>query len=396
MTLPAGITIDLASREAWEAIVVGAGPAGALAARELVRLGRRTLLVDGKRFPRPKVCGGCLNQRALAALDRAGLGGVLEDCGAVPIDRLEVVNGRQTLRLSLPPGLAVSRATLDARLVAAAIDAGASFLPETTAVVERELIDGRRALLATHAGRKVQLSARVVVCADGLLRSSLKQLPEFAARVATDSRVGIGALLERDATERYPAGDIVMVVARGGYVGLTRVDGNQLNVAAAIDPDLLHAERSAAAAVESILRTAELPTPRGLVAAAWHGTPPLTSSAGRAAGERIFVVGDACGYVEPFTGEGIAWALEGALDVAPLADRACQAWQLSLGQQWEAACRRFQRRSQAACRTLAWILHRPWSAGAAMAVCRAFPWAARSVVSRINRPSRGPLVVDMK
>jgi flavin-dependent dehydrogenase len=398
MTHVASITIDDASRRTWDAIVVGAGPAGALTARQLARRGLQTLLVDGKRFPRPKVCGGCLNQRAISALRQMGLGKVLDECDGVPQDELRIVAGSRSLCLSLPRGMGVSRFTLDARLAAAAVDAGASFLPETQAVLEPQVGDGLRTVQATHGVLRRRLSARVVVCADGLLRSSLKQLPEFASRVSSSSRLGVGALLDDlngDEASSYPAGQITMVVSRRGYVGLTRVEGGRLNVAAAVDAAVLREGVPIGAGVASLLQEASLPTPAGMADAAWQGTPPLTSSAGRAAGERLFVVGDAGGYVEPFTGEGIAWAIDGALAVAPLAQSACTAWRPELADEWESLRRRFGRRNQAVCRGLAWILRRPWSVHAAMTVCRAFPWTARGIISRINQspPARGSLAV---
>ena len=60
--------------ETWDAVVVGAGPAGAVAARELARRGHRVLLAERAKFPRGKVCGCCLNEHTLSALAAAGLG----------------------------------------------------------------------------------------------------------------------------------------------------------------------------------------------------------------------------------------------------------------------------------------------------------------------------------
>ena len=62
----------------WDALVIGAGPAGSVAARELARRGCRVLLVDKATFPRPKVCGCCVNGAAIRALERLGLGHVLD------------------------------------------------------------------------------------------------------------------------------------------------------------------------------------------------------------------------------------------------------------------------------------------------------------------------------
>src|SRR5688572_18716613 len=60
-------------RTGWDAIIVGAGPAGAIAACELAAQGLRTLLVDRHRFPREKICGDALIPDSLHALGRANL-----------------------------------------------------------------------------------------------------------------------------------------------------------------------------------------------------------------------------------------------------------------------------------------------------------------------------------
>lgn len=82
-----GATLEVgeAGRRIWDAIVVGAGPAGALAARELARWHCSVLLVDKAVFPRSKVCGCCLNGRALAVLREADLGHLPATLGAVQL-----------------------------------------------------------------------------------------------------------------------------------------------------------------------------------------------------------------------------------------------------------------------------------------------------------------------
>ena len=92
---------------------------------------------------------------------------------------------------------------------------------------------------------------------------------------------------------------------------------------------------------------------------AWHGTPPLTSRPNRVAAERLFVIGDASGYVEPFSGEGMATAMETALAVTPLAVEAAYRWQPSLVAEWTAIEQRLIVDQQATCRQLAWILRKP-------------------------------------
>ncbi len=64
-------TRDLPQQE-WDVVVIGAGVAGSVAARQCAQRGLKTLLVDGRAFPRPKVCGGCLNSRAVHVLEQIG------------------------------------------------------------------------------------------------------------------------------------------------------------------------------------------------------------------------------------------------------------------------------------------------------------------------------------
>ena len=76
MSLSATLPIGAATSELWDAVVIGAGPAGSMTARELARLGRKVLLVDKAAFPRGKVCGCCLSGSALTTLRSVGLGGL--------------------------------------------------------------------------------------------------------------------------------------------------------------------------------------------------------------------------------------------------------------------------------------------------------------------------------
>ena len=108
----------------WDVIVIGAGPAGALAAHQLARRQLRVLLVEKRAFPRWKICGSCLNGVALRALEQAGLGHLVAELAAVPLERIRLgLQGRQ-LELALPAGRSLSRGRLDLALCEAAVAAG--------------------------------------------------------------------------------------------------------------------------------------------------------------------------------------------------------------------------------------------------------------------------------
>src|SRR5262249_28726158 len=159
---------------------------------------------------------------------------------------------------------------------------------------------------------------RVVLLASGLAPSSFPADAGIRLRIAPGSRIGAGCSLD-DGPADYDAGTIHMAVGTAGYVGLVRHDDGRLHVSAAVDPDGLHGLGGPGPAAEAILAEAGFAMVPGLRAVRWRGTTPLTRRARPLAGTRLFLLGDAAGYVEPFTGEGIAWSLAAGRAIAPLA-----------------------------------------------------------------------------
>lgn len=383
MNIASTLTVGDAAARCWDVLVIGAGPAGALAALQSARMGLGTLLVESKRMPRDKVCGGCMNERALAILRQEGLGSLAQMLGAQPLSELCLLVRGRVLRLPMPYGQALSRAALDGALVQAAIAAGAEFLCETQAsVCPAEHQEFRQTCLRSHHESR-DVAARLVLCADGVNRSSLKRLDGFQSQVAPHSRIGVSALLD-EPSEAFQPGRLTMVVGGEGYVGLTRVEGGRLNVAAAVSPRALHGQHDAGEVISSILSQSQVETPAALATAHWHGTAPLTSRPGRVADERLLVLGDAGGYVEPFTGEGIAWAMETSIEVGQWLGPAVQSWQPSLALDWQRRHRALIGRRQLLCKAWAAILCRPRLSLAAIHACRVFPTGARFLMARIN------------
>ncbi len=379
---------DVRGQEAatmWDVIVIGAGPAGALAAREAALAGWTTLLVDAKTFPRPKVCGGYLNFRALAALRRAGLAQVLQRSAASPVQHLQLTCGRQKVHFPLPAGRIVCRSTFDSLLLDEVGNAGALVLTGCPAIVEPTLRDGRRVVVLSQHGRSTAHCARVVVVADGLTRSSVRHLPEFVGSAVAGSRVGVGAVMRAD-TNVCPRDQIKMIVSRGGYVGMSRIDDARINIAAAIAPAML-ADACPANAVTAILEQSRANVPDGIRETVWRGTPRLTSRPRQVASERIFLIGDAAGYVEPFTGEGMAAAIESGLAVMRFVRQAAVEWNQSLASGWASLHRGIVCDRQATSRRLAWTMRRPWLAATALGVCRVIPALAERIIVATSRPS---------
>lgn len=371
--------------QVWDAIVLGAGPAGALAARELAIGGARVLLVDRKSFPRRKVCGGCLNKTALGVLDSMGLGSLPTRLGGIEIESLELAFARRSTRLVLPGGIALSRPLLDDALAKTAIAEGAEFLSGTQGLVSASWPERRDVVLA-QGNDKVTAAARVVLVATGLGDARCASEPIAHNHVAARSRFGAGCTVE-SFPSFYRQKVIFMAVGQGGYVGLVRVENGSLNVAAALDKDFVKGCGGPGAAAAGILSGAGFPPVSELVTASWQGTVALTRQTRPLAAERVFLLGDATGYVEPFTGEGMAWALMSGRAVGPLARRGIECWNSALPQEWAQIHNRLIARRQRLCRGLTTVLRHPWLTHASLEVLRRFPGLGGLLIERLNFPS---------
>lgn len=390
MTLEATLTLGGAARRDWDVVVVGAGPAGALAGRLMAQSGLRTLLIERCGFPRRKVCGGCLSHRALGILQQWGLERLAAGLSASPIRSLSVRAFGRELLLPLPPGAVVARAEFDSALVKAAIEAGCEFLPETEAEVGdvNAPRQGYRAVALRQHGRLLAtVAARVVVAADGLGARSRGAFGRRQSRVRRSSRVGLNATVQA-----YPAcfrsQRIYLAVGNFGYAGLVRQADGALNVAAAVDPRALGNTHPAHRAVAGILEQAGLPSVPALAVATWKGTGPLTQRPRQPAGERLFLLGDAAGYVEPFTGEGMTMALRSATSVVPLVRRGIGRWSRQLQHEWAAIQRRLAR-EQMWCRLLASLLRKPVAVRTCLRLFSTYPGLALPIVKRLHGPMKG-------
>jgi flavin-dependent dehydrogenase len=160
--------------EPCDVLIVGAGPAGAVAATVLARAGVCVRLIDRSSFPRPKLCGDTQNPAALADLRRLDLAAAVERHG-LRLDGMRVTGeGGVTIDSRYPEGShgrALARSEFDAALVADAVRAGASFEPGVSA---RHAFLDQRGGATVVAGARVSargatrvMRARVTIAADG-------------------------------------------------------------------------------------------------------------------------------------------------------------------------------------------------------------------------------------
>lgn len=357
-----------AAHEPWDAVIVGAGVAGSVCALALTggrsrgEQGhgpvRRVLLVERSAMPRQKVCGCCLAPDGVAALASAGVADVLSD--ALSMNACELRIGGHAALLPAPGFRVIGRDVLDCRLAAAAHAAGARVLTDWSARVQP---DGT-VRLGKRTGGVVSLRARAVIVADGLSGSSLADRPEFGWWINPRSRMGLGASLARSPVH-LPSGQMAMLCGRCGYLGLVRLPSGEIDVAASLDPAAAREAGGPAQLCTELVRSVGGDA-EALSGAGWRGTPLLTRRRTCVESGNVYVIGDAAGYVEPFTGEGMTWAIRSALlgaEIvrAALAGRSAEGSWTRLHQQELAAEHR-------RCRVVAGLLRHPRALAAAIAV----------------------------
>ena len=354
----------------WDVAVVGAGPAGSVTAYAAARRGLSVVLLDKATFPRRKVCGCCLNAHALSALAAVGLGDLPGRLGAVPLTRIALAAKGRAATLPQHGSVSLSRDALDVALIRAATDAGADFRQGVGVKVLGRDAGG------WHLDAGGPVRAGRLVDASGLNG----RLLDTDSAIAPTARIGAGTVTAARGLD-YERGTVYLGAGRGGYVGLVRLEDGRLDVAAAFDAAHVRATGSLAAAAAAILREAGMP--KLPPDAAWRGTPPLTRRSRRIAGPGWFAVGDAAGYVEPFTGEGMAWAVAGAAALTPLLSEPDTA---AVATAWGAAYRRHVGARQWPCRAIAATLRAPGLCATLVRALHYWPGAAGPVVRRLNRP----------
>jgi flavin-dependent dehydrogenase len=382
LTIAATLSLEEAAVRLWDVLVVGAGPAGSLTARELARRGQAVLLVDRSPFPRWKVCGSCLSARALSTLAQVGLGSLTRQCQAVPLGHLHLAARSRSVVLSLPEGAALSREAFDGALVQSAVAAGAAFLPETYATLTG-ITGGIRMAFLRQGARELLAGGRIIVAADGLSGRLLAGEPGVRMIRVYDSRIGAGVVAPYP-PGGYERGTIYMACGAVGYVGLVRLEDDTLDIAAALDRRAMQHAGGPAILVGQMLEEAGWPAVPSLKSLAWRGTPAMTRRATRVAGERLFVVGDSAGYVEPFTGEGMAWALEAAAALAPLAAEGAEDWTPRLAARWSSVFHHMIGDRRAS-RTAAAVLRHPVLTRGVIGILERFPSLGQPVIRRLNR-----------
>ncbi len=277
----------------FDVAIVGGGPAGSSCAAFCALAGLRTLLLEREKFPREKVCGDCLNPSCWPVLDRLGLAQCVRDLQHAKLLWVEfiAIDG-QKLIVDLPGGddceISVKRSLFDDLLLRRAGALGADVREQTT-------VSG----LSKNGDWKIEtvsdetFQTRVLIGADGR-NSTVARLCNLLPRTVRE-RVALQAHvpLPRDFGRR-----VVLQFLPEGYSGQAPVNETELNLCLVGRPPTMSQLRHWAE--HQFQLTADQP---------WRTITPLTRSPVPSAHRNLFFIGDAARVVEPFTGEGIYYAL---------------------------------------------------------------------------------------
>jgi geranylgeranyl reductase family protein len=280
--------------EVVDVAIVGGGPAGSACAAFCAGAGLRTLILEREKFPREKVCGDCINPACWPVLEKLQLAEQIRNSTHGTLNSVEFISiGGQKLSVDLPQGdraeIAIKRSVFDHLLLSRARTLGAEIREEATLIaLDRTAAKNWKIDIVRET-----FVARIVVGADGR-NSTVARLRNLLPRPERE-RVALQAHVP------LPKGfgnRVVLQFLPEGYSGQAPVNDHELNLCLVGTPPTISSLRTWAEQEFSL--PADQP---------WRTITPLTRAPISAARENLFLIGDATRVVEPFTGEGIYYAL---------------------------------------------------------------------------------------
>jgi 2-polyprenyl-6-methoxyphenol hydroxylase-like FAD-dependent oxidoreductase len=313
----------------YDAVIVGAGPAGATAAILLAEAGWSVAVVEKKLFPRRKVCGECIAATNLPLLRALGVADEFMALAGPELRQVGLFVGDTTLSAELPPmsegrdawGRALGREHLDALLLRRAAAAGAEILQPW--VVEQLTADGGGCgfrASSKNTNKIIYLKSTIAILANGSWEVDPAAVNAAPRAMRRSDLFAFKANFRQ--CELRP-GLLPVLAFPGGYGGMVLGDGGRVTLACCIRRDTLQAcrqrwpnQRAAEAVLYYVqnacggVRQALSGTQRE---GSWLSVGPLrTGLRPPWRGDGLFAVGNAAGEAHPIVGEGISMAIQGA------------------------------------------------------------------------------------
>jgi len=285
----------------YDILVTGAGPAGTSAAREAGKRGLSVLLIEKEELPRPKPCGGALSEKGLGYLE----GPLPESLKELEVSGIRFLHGKRCLEGSAGRRIAtmVSRSAFDHYLLHRAVKAGIDLHAGERAARFEESDGGVR--LFTNRGT---YDGKYLIVAEGSQGPLKRQVREPDGK----GRYGVCVVSEIPMEmDRSPGGhsktlpEVYFDALHGGYGW---VFPHRETYSVGIGTFSRHPAQPRRIFREFLLRCGfppEIPS-RGQVIPAGGYRRTIRRS-------RVLLAGDAAGFVDPFSGEGIAYALRSGL-----------------------------------------------------------------------------------
>jgi menaquinone-9 beta-reductase len=311
--------------ERYDVLVVGGGPAGASAGFWLAQAGRKVLVVEKKRFPRDKTCGDGLTPRAVRQLDDMGLSERLGDHQR--FDGLRSIAHGVTLELPWPDhprfpsyGFVVRRRELDQMVADQAVKAGATFWSASEAVapvVEDGIVRGA-VVRRDHGEATERVHARYLLVADGANSRFGRALGTSRRRSYPLGMAIRGYFTSPYHDEPWIESHLDLRDREGhhlpGYGWVFPVGDGTVNVGVGL-LSTFHGWKSVNTSKLMDAFVATAPARWGISPETACGPPtggklPTGGSVLPKVGPTWLVAGDAAGSINPFNGEGIAYAYE--------------------------------------------------------------------------------------